>query len=171
MGHSEAIRKVKNVFDGVEFTIPNRQTMKLARHGKLLGTENYHSRECFVVAEKKYHRQIASDIKNIPEYFKGQPTTINFVTENQLLKLKSKMYHRGEIISKFKTIHGSNCLVDFKLKMDSNPNFTATVMSRYINAILNLKNKNQAGAFTCLDIPPIYLFDEEKRLYYTDKLC
>lgn len=171
MGHSEAIRKTKNVEDGVEFTIPNTLAVKLAKQGKLNGLECLHFRECFVVAKRKHHKTIENNISNIPDYFKGQPTKINFVSNAELLKLRLKISHKGEIISTFKTVHGSKCLLDFKLKIDSNPNFTATVMVSYINAVLNLKNKNQVGAFTPLDIPSIYLFKPETRKTIIQKLC
>lgn len=171
MGHSEAIRKVKNVEDGVEFTIPNTLAIKLAKKGKLTGTECLHFRECFVVAKQKFHKQIETDISNIPDYFKGQPTKVNFVTKQNFLKLLSKIFHKGEIIANFKTVHGSKCLIDFKLKIDSNPDFTATIITNYVNAILNLKIKNQVGAFTPLDIPAIYLFKPERRKCIIEKLC
>ena len=171
MGHSEAIRKLPNVQDAIQFTIPNLEAIKLAKKSKLTGNEPLHNRECFVVADKKYHKKIEQQIKQIPNYFKNQPTEVNFVAQEKLLKLRKKMLHQGEIISKFKTIHGSNCFFDFKLKMESNPNLTATIMASYINAIINLKDKRICGAFTPLDIPPIYLFKPESRIKTIDMLC
>ena len=171
MGHSEAIRKIINVKDAVQFTIPNEDAVKLAKQSRLTGCEALHTRECFVVADKEYRDKIEKQIKQIPNYFKGQPTSVNFITQEKLFKLRSKMSHQGEIISKFKTIHGSNCYVDFKLKMDSNPNLTATIMASYINAIINLKSENKSGAFTPLDIPTIYLFKPESRIKITQMLC
>ena len=171
MGHSEAIRKLNHVSDAVQFTIPNKTAIKSAKRGCVPHYEYKHLRECFVVADKQYHKQIEKQIKNIPNYFKDQPTTVNFVSSQQLCKLRSKMAHQGEIISKFKTIHGSNCRIDFKIKMASNPNLTATIMASYLNAIINLKEHNQCGAFTTLDIPPIYLFKSSSRLKITEMLC
>lgn len=171
MGHSEAIRNIKDVLDGIEFTIPNTLVMKQARKGKLAGNEQLHFRQCYVVAEKKHQKQIEKQIKNIPNYFKGQPTSVEFVSQKTLLKLRNKMSHKGDIISKFKTIHGSNSLIEFKLKINSNPNFTAEVMAGYIYAITNLRQKNQVGAYTPLDIPTIDLFDSKHRKQIIEKLC
>ncbi len=171
MGHSEAIRKVPNVIDAIQFTIPNRKAIHLAKLGTLPDNEFKHFRECFVVANKQHQKKIEKQIKNIPNYFKGQATSVSFISQEQLLKLRCKMAHQGEIISKFKTIHGSNCQLNFKLKMDSNPNLTATIMSCYINAIINLKENKKTGAFTPLDIPPIYHFKSESRNKIIDALC
>lgn len=171
MGHSDAIRKVKNVVDGVEFTLPNTLVLKQARRGKLNGNECMHLRECFVVAEKKHQKTIEHNIKNIPDYFKGQPTNVEFVNKEQFLKLRSKGSHKGEIISVFKTIHGSKVTLNFKLKLSSNADFTATVMAKYINAILNLKRLNIVGAFTPLDIPMSFLFKTSSRDWMIEELC
>ena len=171
MGHSEAIRKVPNVIDGIQFTIPNKNAIKSAKHGCVSDDELKHFRECYVVAEKQHQKKIEQHIKEIPNYFKGQATSVNFVSQEQLFKLRSKMSHQGEIISRFKTIHGSHCQIDFKLKMDSNPNLTATIMASYINAIINLKEHNQVGAFTPLDIPAIYHFKPESRNKIITKFC
>ena len=124
-----------------------------------------------MVADKKYHKLIEKKIKSIPNYFKGQPTSVSFVSNEKLIKLRSNLSHQGEIISRFKTIHGDECFVDFKLKMDSNPNLTATIMTSYINAIINLKEKKLSGAFTPLDIPPIFLFKPASRNKIIEMLC
>ncbi len=171
MGHSDAIRKIPNVIDGIEFTIPNTLAVKKAKNGCFDTAQMLHFRECFVVADKKYHKQIRNNICNIPDYFKGQPTQVNFVSHEKILSLKKKLSHKGEIISKFKTIHGSNCYLNFKLKLSSNPDFTATVMTSYINAIVNLKSCGKSGAFTPLDIPMIFLFKKESRHKIIERLC
>lgn len=171
MGHSEAIKRTPNVIDAIQFTVPNKKAISLAKHSKINGNETMHFRECFVVADKKYHKTIEKNIRQIPNYFKGQATTINFVSNEKLLKLHSNFSHQGEIVSQFKTVHGSLCSIDFKLKMNSNPNLTASIMAGYINAIINLKNKNECGAFTTLDIPPIYLFKPCSRYKITEMLC
>lgn len=171
MGHSDAIRRTNHVLDAIEFTLPNKSALKLARKGKLSGDEVLHLRECFVVADKKYHKVIEKHIKSIPDYFKGQPTSVNFVSSEELLKLKSKFSHRGEIISYFETIDGSKCSFSFKLKTSSNPSLTATIMTKYIDAILNLKHKNLVGAFSPLDIPISFLFKPENQHNIIEKLC
>ena len=171
MGHSDAVRRIENVSDGIEFTIPNTESIKLAKKGMLTGDEVLHFRKCFVVAEKKYHKRVEKQIKNIPDYFKGQPTTVDFVSNIELLKLKSKMSHKGEIISTFSAFDNSKCFLNFKLKVESNPSFTATIMSRYIDAIVNLKNQNKVGAFTPIDIPICYLFKESSHDKIIKEFC
>ena len=171
MGHSDAIRKVDNVVDGVEFTIPNSKALKLARIGKLTGEEELHFRECYVVSEKRHQKQVEKDIKNIPDYFKGQPTKVNFVSSVELMKLREKFSHKGEVISNFQMIDGSRCYFDFRLKTSSNPNLTAIIMTKYIEAILNLKQNNFSGAFTPLDIPPSFLFKSENYDKIINLLC
>lgn len=160
MGHSDAIRNLDGVIDAVEFTIPNETAIKRARKGKSLKDEANHYRECFVVAEKKYHKLLEKKIKNIPDYFKGQETSVEFVEKEKLLKLKENMSHKGEIISNFSMIDGSKCLFDFKLSTSSNPMLTATIMIRYVDALLNLKQVGQVGAFNLLDVPISFLFKQ-----------
>ena len=85
MGHSEAIKQVAKVDDAVQFTIPNKNAIKLAKYAKLNEYESSHLRECFVVADKKYHKIIEKKIKLIPNYFKGQPTSVNFISNEKLI--------------------------------------------------------------------------------------
>lgn len=171
MGHSEAIRKIKGVKDAVSFTIPNAEILKQARRGTYSGVEQQHTRECFVVADNKHRKQIETAIKNIPDYFKGQQTKVNFVSHEKLFKLRDNLSHKGELISNFKTVIGSKCELNFKLKLKSNSDFTATVMSTYIEAIYNLKLNKISGAFTPLDIPMSFLFKASDRKKIIEKLC
>ena len=171
MGHSDAIRRVKNVIDGVEFTVPNKEAVKLARTSSLSGDEAMHSRECFVVAEKKHHKAVERQIKNIPDYFKGQETSVNFVSSEELLKLKSNASHKGEIISNFSGVDGSKSSFSFKLKTSSNSSLTATIMVKYVNAILNLKRNKMKGAFLPIDIPVSFLFNPNRKKKMIEKYC
>lgn len=171
MGHSDAIRRVDGVEDAVQFTIPNPEAVKKAKAGNLPEDMPRHFRDCYVACEPKYEQRIENEIKNIPNYFKGQPTTVNFVSQKHLLKLKSKMLHKGEVISSFKTAGGSKCKMNFSVSMDSNPNFTATIMTSYINAVISLKENKMTGAFTNLDIPVSYLFEKKERENLIKTLC
>lgn len=171
MGHSDAIRRVDGVIDAVQFTVPNKEAVKLAKKGNLPNDMPMHFRECYVVAEEKDQKRIENEIKSIPNYFLGQPTTVNFVSHSHLMKLKNKMLHRGEVISSFKTVQGSKCKLNFSVYMDSNPNFTATIMIAYINAIINLKESEMTGAFTNLDIPVSYLFLGKEKEDLIKNLC
>lgn len=165
LGHSDAVRQVLGVDDGVQFTIPNKESVKLAKQNRLTTSTAKHFRECFVTTTSQDKGKIENDIKNIPNYFKGQPVSVKFVTPQELLKLKLNTSHQGQIVSKS---FDGECL-EFKVKMKSNPNFTAKIMIRYIEAILHLKAKKIYGAFTPLDIPASYLF-ENKELLIT-KFC
>ena len=163
MGHSDAIRQIHGVDDGVQFTIPNKNAVKLAKSHKLDNDTPKQFRECYVTSQHANKSRIEDEIKNIPNYFKGQPTRVEFVPQEQLLKLKSKMFHGGEIIAtSFKPTEKYS--LNFKAKMSSNPAFTAKIMIAYIDAILTLKNKNLCGAFTPLDIPTSYLFQDREDL-------
>ena len=169
MGHSDAIRQVKGVDDGVQFTIPNKEAMTLAGKGRLDQQTPRHFRECFIASSSTDKTRIESEIKNIPSYFKGQPTTINFVSQEKIFKLKSKMFHGGEIIGISSNNKSSKFSMKFTVKMSSNPAFTAKLMTAYINAILRLKQTQTHGAFTPLDIPVSYLYKDRTEL--VKKFC
>ncbi len=171
MGHSDAIRRVEGVIDAVQFTVPVKEAVKLAKSGKPLLGLPMHERQCFVVANKADQNRIEREIKEIPNYFKGQPTTVNFVSEAELARLKAKLFHRGEVISSFVTKNGTKARLNFEVSMDSNPDFTASIVIAYINAIINLKEEGKSGAFTCLDIPPNYLFLGSEKENLISTLC
>lgn len=171
MGHSDAIRQVAHVDDGIQFTVPIEESIKKAKLGTLKKDEPMHERICFVSADEKYHTSIETDIKNIPNYFKGQPTKVNFVSNEKVIKLKQNMKHKGFIFENFETANGSKCKIEFKVSMESNPEFTASIMVAYINAVINLKSTKQCGCFTSLDIPVSYLFDKSKHLNLLQTIC
>ncbi len=171
MGHSDAIRRIDGVLDGVQFTIPNIDAVRLARLNKLDADVPKHFRECFVVAEPKNHIKIEHEIKNIPNYFKGQPTNVTFVSGEKLLRLKSKLCHKGQVISSFNSVHGTKNKMEFLVSMESNPNFTASIVTAYINAIINLKEMKLVGAFTNLDIPVSFLFLGKEKDNLIKNLC
>lgn len=171
LGHGDAIRRVNGVIDGVQFTVPSKVAMTMANHGKSVDNKELHSRECYVVAKENNQKQVEEDIKKIKNYFLGQKTTVHFVSSETLLKLKQKLNHKGEVLSVFKTIHGSKCKMHLTISMESNPDFTACIMMTYINAILNLKDKNVSGAFTCLDIPVSELFYGKSKEYIIKRFC
>ena len=166
MGHSDAIRKQPNVDDAVEFTIPNKVAVCKAKAGILDSSIPRHFRECYVVSNSKNKDLLTHQIKNIPNYFKGQPTTVHYVSNLDLLKLKSKMSHKGEIVSNFLISKNKNKMF-FSVKMQSNPEFTARVMVAYTKAIVNMKKKNISGAFTPVNIPISFHFDENDTIATT----
>lgn len=171
MGHSDAIRQVAGVKDAVQFTIPNQNAISLAKNNKVNTDMPLHFRDCYVVADKMKYNQIKKDIISMPNYFKNQPTSVSFVSNETLLKLKSKTGHKGQIISSFSTVQGTNNRFDFKVSMESNSNFTAVIMCAYIKAISNLKSLNISGSFTCLDIPVSLLFNKDEQSKIIKELC
>lgn len=158
MGHSDALRRVVGVEDAVQFTIPNQEAVKHAKLGDLPKDMPRHFRDCYVAADKRGRAIIEKEIKNIPNYFKGQPTKVNFVSGPKVKKLKESMYHKGKIICTFKSASENKNTLELSVDMQSNPHFTASIVCAYINAVINLKSAGATGAFTPLDIPVSYLY-------------
>lgn len=171
MGHSDAIRQIVGVKDAIQFTIPNKKALKLAFTNKLTKSIPMHFRECYVVADKNNRARIEKEIKEIPNYFKGQPTKVNFVSQNTLNKLKQNTSHKGQIISSFITQNNTQANLSFSVDMQSNPDFTATIVVSYIKAIFNFKQNNVSGAFTPLDVPISYLFFESEKQNLIELYC
>lgn len=168
MGHSDVIRQVDGVYDGIQFTIPNKKSLTLAKKGIFDSNIKRHFRECFVVAEAKNQPKIEYKIKNIPNYFKDQPTSVHFVSHELLLKLKNKLSHKGEVICVSKTTKSK---LHFSVSMESNPEFTSNIIMAYINAVINLKKHKITGSFTPLDIPISFLFDDGHKNSLIEKFC
>lgn len=171
MGHSDAIRQVDNVIDGVQFTVPNKKAVNLAKKNKLNQSEALHFRNCYVLAKQKDQKSIENEIKKIPNYFKGQPINVSFVDGVELAKLKCDLSHKGIIVSPFRLSKNKKAYMEFSAKMDSNPMFTAKIMTRYISAIMKLKQNKNYNAFLPIDIPISFLFTKKERLYFFEHLC
>lgn len=171
MGHSDAIRQIDCVVDGVQFTIPNQEAKQKAKRGVAFDNLPLHKRDCFVVANKKDEPKIEYKIKNIPNYFKGQPTKVNFVSHETLLKLKNKLSHKGEIVCSFKHISGTKSTMNFSVSMKSNPDFTASIILAYTTAVINMKENQMTGSFTPIDIPASFLFTENQREQLLTNFC
>lgn len=170
LGHSDAIRKIPGVEDAIQFTIPNKTALNMAKTGEMPESENRHIRDCYVVAEKN-HNNIERKIKNIPNYFLGQPTKVTFVSRDTLNKLRKNMSHKGIIISKLAPSDKSSAYMELSVKMKSNPNFTAKIMISYASAIIRLKSENKTGAFLPYDIPISYLFANDNKDNLLSSLC
>lgn len=171
MGHSDAIRQIAGVEDAIEFTIPNNDAVIMANKGLKNITIPKHIRKCYVVTAKSRKTNIEKQIKNIPNYFKNQPTSVEFVSEEKLLKLKSKLSHKGKIITKFIHSKQTSSKMYFEVSMQSNPMFTASIMIAYAIAVMNLFHKKQYGSYSCLSIAPILLFDPDVHEKIIKKLC
>lgn len=161
-GHSDAIRRIKGVKDAKQYTIPVAEALEKARNGSTeeLTTRQKHTRECFVVAEEGADKErIEKEIKTMPNYFDEYDTTVHFISEEELLKKHSKLPHGGFVIRSGKT--GENKehqeVMEYNLKLDSNPEFTAQVLVAYARACVRMNKENNYGCKTVFDIPPAYL--------------
>ncbi|WMT41471.1 diaminopimelate dehydrogenase [Paenibacillus sp. D2_2] len=155
-GHSDAIRRVAGVKNGVQYTIPVEAAVERVRKGESpeLSTREKHLRECFVVAEDGADlAKIESEIKEMPNYFADYDTIVHFISEEELKKNHSAMPHGGMVLRSGKTGENSTQIYEFSLKLDSNPEFTASVLVAYARAVYRLSQAGQIGARTVFDIP------------------
>ena len=159
-GHSDAIRRIKGVKNAIQYTIPIENAMEKVRNGEhpRLTTREKHLRECFVVVDENEDKnRIEKEIKEMPNYFDEYDTTVHFINEDELKKNHSKLSHGGFVIHSGKTGEGNKHVIEFSLKLDSNPQFTSSVLICLARANYRLQKDNKKGAFTILDIPPAYL--------------
>lgn len=170
-GHSDAIRRVEGVKDARQYTIPVEEALDAVRAGKEpeLTTRQKHIRECFVVAEEGADKaKIEQEIKTMPNYFADYDTFVNFISEEELIKNHSGIPHGGFVIRSGKTgINKEHShIIEYSLKLDSNPEFTASVLVCYARAVVRLNKEGECGCKTVFDIAPKYLSvlsDEEMR--------
>ncbi|WP_410771089.1 diaminopimelate dehydrogenase [Fontibacillus sp. BL9] len=155
-GHSDAIRRVQGVKNGVQYTIPIESAVDRVRSGENpeLSTKEKHLRECYVVAEEGADlAKIEREIKEMPNYFADYLTTVNFISEEELKQNHSTMPHGGTVLRSGRTGENSTQIIEFGLKLDSNPEFTASVLIAYARAVYKLSKQGQSGAKTVFDIP------------------
>lgn len=159
-GHSDALRRIKGVKNAIQYTIPKEQALEKVRSGinPSLSTRDKHLRECFVAVEEGVNlQQIEQEIKNMPNYFADYDTIVNFVTDEEVKKMQEKLSHGGFVFRSGKTTKENSHLVEFSLKLDSNPEFTASVLTAYARAIAKLSKEGKTGCLTVFDIPLRYL--------------
>lgn len=159
-GHSDAIRRVPGVKAGVQYTVPVESVINRIRSGETpeLQTREKHLRQCFVVAEDGANRdEITQTIVNMPNYFADYDTTVTFITEEELKAQHHGMPHGGFVIRSGVTGEGTKQIIEFGLKLESNPEFTASVLVAYARAAYRLKKDGLSGAKTVFDIPLGYL--------------
>lgn len=159
-GHSDAIRKIQGVKDAKQYTIPVESALDAVRSGKNpeLTTRQKHTRECFVVAEEGADKaRIEQEIKTMPNYFADYDTTVHFISQDELIKNHSGIPHGGFVIRTGKTSDGTNHVIEYGLKLDSNPEFTSSVLLAYARAAARMNKEGQIGCKTIFDIPPVYL--------------
>ena len=161
-GHSDAIRRIDGVKDGKQYTIPVEAALEAVRNGENpeLTTRQKHTRECFVVAEEGADlARIENEIKTMPNYFDEYDTTVHFISEEELKKNHSGIPHGGFVIRTGKTGWNkeNNHVIEYSLKLDSNPEFTSCVIVAYARAAYRLYKEGQSGCKTVFDIAPAYL--------------
>lgn len=160
-GHSDAIRRVLGVKNAIQYTVPIEAAVEQVRSGcgPKLSTREKHLRECYVVAEDGADlQQIEETIKNMPNYFSDYDTTVEFITDEELKASHSKMPHGGFVIRSGETgREGSKHVIEYSLKLDSNPEFTASVLVCYARAAHRLAAKGESGARSVFDIAPAML--------------
>ena len=161
-GHSDAIRRVEGVKDGKQYTIPVEAALKAVRNGENpeLTTRQKHTRECFVVLEEGADAaKVEEEIKTMPNYFSDYDTTVHFISEEELKANHSGIPHGGFVLRSGKTRWDGEYkhLIEYSLKLDSNPEFTSSVLIAYARAAYRLASEGQSGCKTVLDIAPAYL--------------
>ena len=164
-GHSDAVRRVEGVKDARQYTIPVESSLEAVREGKNpeLTTREKHTRECFVVLEEGADAaKVEEEIKNMPNYFSDYDTTVHFISEEELQKNHSGSPHGGFVLRSGKTgWNGENShLIEYSLKLDSNPEFTSSVLAAYARAAYRLSCEGVSGCRTVFDIAPAYLSEK-----------
>ena len=168
-GHSDAIRRINGVKNAKQYTIPVEEALLAIRNGEspTLSAREMHTRECFVVVEEGADKaKIEEEIKTMPNYFAPYDTTVHFISEEELNEKHSGIPHGGFVIRTGKTAGVKNHIIEYSLKLESNPEFTSSVLVAYARAIYRLSKEGQTGCKTVFDIAPKYLSiktDEELR--------
>ena len=162
-GHSDAIRRISGVKNAIQYTIPIEEAMNRVRNGENpdLQTNEKHLRECFVAAEEGANKEkIEKEIKTMPNYFADYNTIVHFISEEELKQKHSKMSHGGFVIHSGETGEGNKQIIEYSLKLDSNPEFTASVLIALARANYRMNRNGQYGAKTIFDIPPVLLSEK-----------
>lgn len=161
-GHSDAIRRISGVKDAKQYTIPVESALASVRacENPDLTTRQKHTRECFVVAEEGADKaKIEQEIKSMPNYFADYDTTVHFISQEELLRDHAGIPHGGMVLRTGKTgINGeNNHVIEYSLKLDSNPEFTACVLTAYARAAYRMNREGITGCKTVFDVAPAYL--------------
>jgi len=161
-GHSDAVRRIEGVLDARQYTIPVDEAVDRVRKGENpeLSTRDKHIRECFVVAEDGADKErIENEIKTMPNYFADYNTIVHFISAEEMKRDHSGIPHGGMVLRSGKT--GLQCehthIIEYKLKLDSNPEFTSSVLVAYARAVYRMNRHGNIGCKTVFDIPPAYL--------------
>ena len=158
-GHSDAIRRIPGVKDARQYTVPVPAALESARSGENpdLSTRQKHTRECYVVAEEGADRDlIEKQIKEMPNYFADYDTTVTFITAEEMKQNHAELPHGGQVIRSGSTGEGGKHkhVMEFSLKLDSNPEFTASVLVACARAVVRMNGREIFGCKTLFDVPP-----------------
>ncbi len=161
-GHSDAIRRIDGVQDAKQYTIPVDAALDAVRscENPTLTTRQKHTRECFVVAKEGADKaRIEEEIKTMPNYFADYDTTVHFISQEELERDHAGMHHGGFVLRTGKTgLNGEhNHVIEYSLKLDSNPEFTACVLTAYARAAYRMNKEGMKGCKTVFDVAPAYL--------------
>ena len=161
-GHSDAIRRIDGVVDARQYTVPVESAVERVRNGENpeLTTREKHTRECFVVAEEGADlARIEEEIKTMPNYFDEYDTTVHFISQEELDRDHSGIPHGGFVIRSGKTgwNNENSHVIEYSLKLDSNPEFTSSVIVAYARAAYRMNQEGQKGCKTVFDVAPAYL--------------
>lgn len=156
-GHSDAIRRIEGVKDARQYTIPIEEAVNRVRNGENpnLTTREKHLRECFVVLEEGAEKsKIEAEIKNMPNYFEDYDTTVHFISEEELLREHSGLPHGGNVLHSGETGAGNKEVIEYKLNLASNPEFTGAVLVAVARAAYRMNQNGETGARTMFSIAP-----------------
>lgn len=158
-GHSQAIRRIEGVVDAKQYTIPIDSALKAVRNGENLKLSNgeRHTRECFVVVEEGADlNRIEKEIKTMPNYFADYHTTVNFISKEKLMEEHAGIPHGGFVIRSGKTgwNNENTQIIEYSLKLDSNPEFNACILLAYARAVIRMRNRGVIGCKTVFDVAP-----------------
>lgn len=158
-GHSDAVRRIKGVIDARQYTIPKESALNSVRSGENpnLTTRDKHLRECFVVAEENADLvRIEKEIKNMPDYFADYDTVVHFISDEEMAKNHSKLPHGGFVIRSGKTgeNNANSHTIEYRLTLDSNPEFTAGVLIAAARAVYKKRKRGETGCITLFDVAP-----------------
>lgn len=159
-GHSDALRRIEGVADARQYTVPVEAALEGARSGThpSFTTRQMHTRECWVVLEEGADpAKIEAEIKSMPNYFDEYDVTVNFISQEELDRDHAELPHGGFVLRSGDTAGGHTSVIEYSLKLGSNPEFTASVLVAYARAVARLAAEGQKGAYTVFDIAPAYL--------------
>ena len=162
-GHSDAIRRISGVKYAVQYTIPKEGGVAAARTGGSPTVKEKHLRQCFVVADASEQARIKNEIINMPDYFAGYDTEVNFISEAEFKRKHTGMPHGGLVLRGGKSANGFGSALEMNIKLDSNPEFTGSVLVAYARALYRLKQEGRTGALTVFDVPPAYLLPDRDK--------